>query len=805
MTSDGAATELADPRRIEVHWPVRAGAVPARASEFSARPESAPALATTLVPGATVALVSGRPGGPKGPDGPAQPDWLRLSGKTQLAVAAAESLWQSRHIELLVWAVATSRTSVLAAYNEAAAATSGISSASSAESVAARFVGWLNETARPWLLVLDDLSGTADLRGLWPSGAAARVLVTAADTAALPGGMRAVPVGLFSYREALNYLMGRLSADPDRRIGAIDLVRELGCEPMALAQACAVITSSAWSCRDYQDAFVRRREQMTEPSGGTLPAAAVTWTFSFEQAEWLAPEVSAQSLLALVALLDGHGIPAVVLSAPAACGYLAGHRPGSRPDRESAGRALLVLERAGLLTIDRTAAPPMVRISPVLQCALRTMMPAGMLEHAARAAADALTEAWPREDQTGWLAESFRSCTASLSQAAGDLLWAGGCHPVLQRAGQSLDDARLTGSAAGYWRDLASVSERLLGADHPHTMAAVQRLTAAYLAAGRTADTVRWVQWVVDRRAHSLGADHRDVLAARRDLGHALVAAGQIRDAVTVLDQVAADYERLYGPDHLDTLGARDELAAAYLAVGRPAEAAGLYRRTLAGRERVQGPRHPQTLTTREGLADAAQADGRTKDAISTYKKVLAGRERVLAPDDLDTFAVHGKLGASYHTAGKMAAAVHSYEQARSGYERVLGPDHPGTLAVRLRLARAYYDVGRLGDARTLLRDTVDRCERVLPPGDQLTSQVRATLADTGAKLESARAHSHRLGLMPGQTPSQPGHCRRGGRGCRRSPRTKRAASRPPSRAAGRRLTRCSRRPSSRPAGAARS
>ncbi len=801
MTSDSAATELADPRRIEVHWPVRAGAVPARASEFSARPESAPALATALVPGATVALVSGRPGGPRGLDGPARPDWLRLSGKTQLAVAAAESLWQSRNIDLLVWAVATSRTSILAAYNEAATATSGISSTGSAESVAARFVGWLSETARPWLLVLDDLSGTVDLRGLWPSGAAGRVLVTAADTAALPGGMQALPVGLFTHREALNYLMGRLSADPDRRIGAIDLVRELGCEPMALAQACAVITSSAWSCRDYQDAFVRRREQMAEPSGGTLPAAAVTWTFSFEQAEWLAPEVSAQSLLALVALLDGHGIPAVVLSAPAACGYLAGHRPGSRPDRESAGRALLVLERAGLLTIDRTTAPAMVRMSPVLQSALRTMMPEGMLEHAARAAADALTEAWPREDQTGWLAGSFRSCTASLSQAAGDLLWAGGCHPVLQRAGQSLDDARLTGSAADYWRDLASVSERLLGADHPHTMAAVQRLTAAYLAAGRTADAVRWVQWVVDRRAHSLGPDHRDVLAARRDLGHALVAAGQLHDAVTVLGQVAVDYERLYGPDQIDTLGARDELAAGYLAVGRPAEAAGLYRRTLAGRERVQGPRHPQTLTTRQGLADASQADGRTKDAISAYKKVLAGRERVLGPDDLDTFAIHGKLGASYHTAGKMASAVHSYEQARSGYERVLGPDHPDTLVVRLRLAQAYYKVGRLGDARTLLRDTADRCERVLPPGDQLTSQVRATLADTGAELESARAHSHRLG----PTPSQPDHCRRGGRGCRRSPRTKPAASRPPSRAAGRRSTRCSRRPASRPAGAARS
>jgi tetratricopeptide (TPR) repeat protein len=744
MTSDNPAAELMDPRRAEVHWPVRVGAVPARANEFSPRPESAPGLRPALIPGATVALVTGRTAGPDEPGAagaPALPDWLRLAGKTQLAVAVAESLWQSRNVDLMVWATATSRTSVLAAYSEAAMATSGTAPGGSAESAAARFVGWLNETTRPWLVVLDDLSGAADLRGLWPNGPAGRVLVTAADAVAVPGGIPALPLGLFSHREALNYLMGRLSADPDRRIGAIDLVKELGCEPMALAQACAVITSSAWTCRDYQDAFVRRREQMTDPSGATLPAAAVTWTFSFEQADWLSPDVPAQPLLALIALLDGHGIPAMVLSAPAACGYLAAHHPGARPDADSAGRALLVLERAGLLTIDRTTtAPPMVRISPVLQSALRTMMPEGMLEHAARSAAGALIEAWPQEEQPGWLAESFRSCTASLWRAAGDLLWTGGCHPVLQRAGQSLDNARLTGAAADYWHDLASISERLLGADHPHTLAAVQRLTSAYLAAGRAADAVRWVQWVVDCRVRTLGSDHYDVLVARRDLGHALVAAGQLPGAITVLDQVADDCERLCGPDHLDTLGARDELAAAYLAVGRPADAAGLYRRTLEGRERVQGPRDPQTLTTREGLGDASQADGRTKDAISAYKKVLAGREKVLGPDDLDTIAIHGKLGSIYHTAGKMASAVHSYEQARSGFERVLGPDHPDTLAVRMRLARTYYEVGRLGDARTLLRDTAERCERVLPPGDRLTIQVRTSLADIGTGLRSARA-----------------------------------------------------------------
>jgi hypothetical protein len=244
--SDTPAAELADSRRAEVRWPIRVGAWPARAGEFSARPESAPNLAAALLPGATIALVTGRS------EGPATPDWLRVSGKTQLAMAAAEALWQGRQVELLVWVTATSRASVLTSYGEAAAAITGTAPVGNAESVAARLLGWLSETGRPWLVVLDDLASSADLRGLWPAGPMGRVLVTTADSAAMPRGTQTVPIGLYSNREALNYLMGRLSADPDRRLGAIDLVKELDCEPLALAQACSVITSSAWTCRDYR-------------------------------------------------------------------------------------------------------------------------------------------------------------------------------------------------------------------------------------------------------------------------------------------------------------------------------------------------------------------------------------------------------------------------------------------------------------------------------------------------------------------------------------------------------------------------
>jgi tetratricopeptide (TPR) repeat protein len=724
-------------------WPIRSGTVPALVDGFTARLETVPGLAAALPAGAAVALVPDRAAAPAAFPGPVTAadaqDWLRSSGKTQLAAAFAESLWQSGGVDLLVWVEATSRASVLSGYAAATAAATGRSQTSSSESVAAQFLSWLGETSRSWLVVFDDLASSVNLDGLWPAGPAGRVLVTSADAGAVPSGMPVVPVGPFSLREAIGYLSGHLSADTDKRLGAIELAHELDFEPVALAQASAVIANSPLSCREYQAQFVRRREQLAESSTAQSstarpPAAAVTWTFSFGRADQLAPDGSAQLLLALAALLDGHGIPETVLAAPAARDFLAGgaHVPASS---ERARAALAALEQVGLLTVDPVTAPPTVRISPVLQAALRAAMLEGMPDQAASSVADALLQAWPERDLPGWPASGLRSCAATLRRLTGDGLWDGGCHPLLVRAGDSLDHARLTGPAVDHWGDLATTSARLLGGGHPDTMLAGKRLADAYLAAGRADDAIAWFQWVFDSLAHKLGTDHRNVIEARRRLGHALVAARRLPAGITVLEGTVPQFERVCGPGHADTLGARDELAAAYLAAGQHSDAITLYRRTLADRERVQGPRHPQTLTTRHGLAGSYLADGRSKEAVAAYKRVVADRERVLGPDHVDTLTARSDLGAAYQETGKTAAAELACEQAWAGFERVLGPRHPDTLRSRAGLAQVYSRLGRYGDARALLRDTVDRLERILPDGDPLITELRQSLADIGEEL----------------------------------------------------------------------
>ena len=711
-----------------MRWPVRSGLVPPLADGFIARPETVPGLEATLVPGAAVALVPGQADAGR-PDGPGS------SGKTQLAAALAGSLWQARTVDLLAWVNAASRASVLSGYVQAAARL-GLDHERDAEAVTARFLAWLDGATRPWLVVLDDLRDAADLEGLWPAGPAGRVLVTAADAGAVPAeqGVLVCAVPPFSIREALNYLSGRLTTDPDQRGGAIDLAGALSCEPAALAQASAVILSTGIRCCEYRDYFLKRQAQ-SATGGGPPPAAGLTWTVSVSHAEQLAPGAGTWPLLVLAALLDGHGIPGTVLTAPAVCQYLAegAARP---PDPQRAWSALGVLERAGLVAVDPASAPPAVWVSPALQAAARASAPPDLLDRAARAAADALMQTWPAEQPRSELAARLRSCAASLRQGAGDGLWAGGGIPwLLLAAGQSLDAARLIGPAVTWWRALAADSERLLGPAHPDTLMAGGQLAGALLAAGQPAEAVTWFRWLASSLASMSGLDHPATIAARVSLGRALLAAGQPDQALAALDDAAVRSERACGSGDAGTVAAREEYAAALLAAGKTADAIRVYKRLLADREQLHRPGHPGTAAVRLRLAGALLAAGKAKDAIAQHTTVLADREQTLGADHPDALAARAGLAAACDAAGQMGAALQHHQEACAGYERVFGADHPGTLARRADLARAYAAAGQLGEAVTLLRETIARSEQALSPRDPLTVALRPALAEITGEL----------------------------------------------------------------------
>jgi tetratricopeptide (TPR) repeat protein len=699
--------------------------LPPLASGFTPRPETGQALAAALVPGSTTVLVTGLAAA-------GARNWHDACGKSQLAAAAARSLGQSGAVDLVIWVAAGSRASVLSSYAEAARARDGISGGSGGiEAAAARLTGWLRDTTRPWLVVLDGLTADTALDDrLWPAGRSGRVLITTTDPAALGGrAARPIPVGPFSPREALTYLIGRLTMDVDQRQGAVDLAAELGNEPLALAQATAVIASSELNCLGYLEHFLHRRGQVTGAgSAGAGPApAAITWSMSMDQADMVSPGIT-QSLLPLAALLDGNGMPAAIFATAAArayCVYVTGEG-GGRGARDG----LTVLEGAGLLTAEPGPPAPVIRMSWPVQAAVLATLPDRALPGAVAATADALLEAWPAEDSDEGLARRLRSCADSLRQKAGPLLWENGCHPLLLRAGRSLDAAQLTGPAVAYWEELAATSAQLLGPDHPSTPGISERLAHACLAAGRPGEAIALLQAIRQGRAARLGPDHPGTLEATRGLGLAYVGTDRFSEAVSILNEVVDGCKRSYGASSVAVLVAKEDLAAAYRAAGQFADAIALYRAIVAERERSQGPRHADTTATRQKLAAAYLANNQAKPAIAQYERVITDRERTLGRDHLLTIAARGALGSAYHTAGRMASAVGLFERTRTEYTKALGADHPDTLAACVNLAHAYYGVGRLTDAARLLQETVERGETSLPAFDPLTATARESLAN---------------------------------------------------------------------------
>jgi tetratricopeptide (TPR) repeat protein len=783
----------------QVSWPVRSGEVPPLEEAFSLRPETGIGQLTDMRPGQTAVLTP--PGWAAGQPMAA----MGGTGKTQLAVALARSAWQSGGLDVLVWIPASSRDAILTGYGQALDAIGIRYPREDAETAAARFLAWLAQTSRPWLVVIDDLAEPADLDGLWPHGAAGRVLITTR----LPAGSleaenrTVIQVGEFSPREALSYLAARLYQDTDQRIGMVDLAEDLACLPVALGQAASLIADTRINCRDYCQSFADRKPRVAAAGAGDHEAiVSATWSLSLDRADQLSDVDQAGLVVTLVALLDANGIPETVLTSGPACAFVCGGQAPPASAENQVRTVLANLARVGLVSIDAAGPARTVRMHALVQAAIRQMISPAGLERSARAAADALLLAWPPADFPPLLAQAMRACTSALHQSAGGLLWSPECHPVLLRAGQSLEAARLSGPAVGYWRELAGTStgilglahpctlsirdklaasleaagrpldaisvfrddlaerERLLGPRHPDALTARSRLAGACLAGKRYPEAIRLYESALAGREWALGEDHPDTLASRGDLAAAYRAAGGLDDAVATFRGAVSAWERALGSGHPDTLATRAGLASALQAAGRVKEAIAQYEQILGERERRQGGAHEDTMAARASLAFACSSAGRLKDAISLYRRTLADRERILGPDHPDTLATRGNLASTYHTARKLKEAVALYEQALDGWERVQGPGHPQTLVARGNLASAYHSAGRMLLAIPLYEQTLADYERVAGPDHPDTLTSRANLASayhTVGRLTDAIASLERT-LADCERTLPPGH-----------------------------------------------
>jgi tetratricopeptide (TPR) repeat protein len=669
--------------------PVLSGVVPPVADSYLPRTETGFGLTDGLRPGETIVLA--RKEG-------ADPGQVTAGiGKTQLAVGFAHAAWNAGGVDLLLWVPAGSRESIIASYAQAAAELDAGPPGESADAAAARLLDWLSRTQRRWALILDDLQSAADLEDLWPHGRSGQVLVTTRlnESAVVAPGRTVVGVEPFSRREALGYLSARLTGHPDQRIESLDLAEDLGGYPISLALAAAQIVEADTTARDYRARYIERQQatagSITE---GWPPSMLANWSLAVERAHQAIPNGLAWPMLALTAMLSTNGVPAAVLTSPAACGYIMGHpSQASTADQNIVRSAFSTLERLGLVSLDKTSGARTVWMHSAVQAAVRAYLPRPSVEQVVMAAAAALLDAWPEPGTdagagplAAQLEQALRDCAASLRTYAGDLLWKPDAHPVLLRAGLSLEDSLLANSGIDYWQAIASTCAHLLGPGHQQAVLARDRLAAAYEKAGRMAEAMSVFEAALADRERNLGTDHPETLSARANLAHSYEAAGLQLQAVGLYEETLAMSDALLGSGHPGTLALRASLAAVYQASGRRSDAIRLYERTLAESERALGPTHRDTITARSSLAAAYQSVGQAKEAIAAYQRVLLDLEATLGADNVATISARDQLARAYQQAGKQKEAVRVLRRALADCERALGPDHQMTLTLRENL-----------------------------------------------------------------------------------------------------------------------
>jgi hypothetical protein len=130
------------------------------------------------------------------------------------------------------------------------------------------------------------------------------------------------------------------------------------------------------------------------------------------------------------------------------------------------------------------------------------------------------------------------------------------------------------------------------------------------------AKALEFQQETLGQRRRVLGEDHPDTLASANDLSVTLQSLGRHKEALALAQDTYDRRRRVLGEDHPDTLTSADDLAGMLGASGQHREALALAQDTYDRRRRMLGADHPDTLTSARNLATNLEGLGRRKAAL---------------------------------------------------------------------------------------------------------------------------------------------------------------------------------------------
>jgi hypothetical protein len=588
---------------------------------------------------------------------------MRGIGKTQTAAAYARQRATEKW-HLVAWISADTTTSILEGLCQIAAK-AGIPARGDQPETAQAVRNWLQSGGERCLIVFDNAPEPDALRPYMPAVGAAHIVITSNRRSMTSLG-HSVPVDVFSKSEALSYLAQRTGLDDTR--GAEQLAEELGCLPLALAQAAAVITGQRISYATYLDRLreLPLSQYLTRTQQDSYPyAVAATIILSLQAACDSDSTGLGAPLMNLISVLSPTGVARSVL--------------------QTAYRLNLVAAPELVLAAGPARSDASLRPAEAVDAALAHLAEFSLLDYSlngATVSAHRLTMRVLREQaaHNGTLQGVCDSAATVLTALTKTLV------PVVAHARAVKDLGRHITALVEYSSDIGNLS-----GEPPVDIFELRGwLLAGVITLGDDpAQAVRVGQSLVSESERLLGSAHLVSVAARQNLAVAYQAAGRLADVITLYQDRAAERERILGRDHVAVVTAHTKLAQAYRDAGRAAEALPLYETTFAECKTHFGPDNPITRTAQANLTFARDAALRAGETVALRQEALAEREREDGLEHPATLAARNGLAQAYRDAGRLQEAIALHEVTLADCRRILGRDHPETLNSRSSLTYA--------------------------------------------------------------------------------------------------------------------
>jgi tetratricopeptide (TPR) repeat protein len=688
---------------------------PAAAVDLQDRPEFAALTAPVPVGVPAVRVLAGHRG----------------VGKSQLA-AQYSRLRDDEGWEVVVWIPAESEAAIIGGWARLAAQLDPDVVGGDLASAASTAITWISAQPGRALIVYDNAVDPDEVTRLRPTGDRVEVLITTnhRDFRSL-GEM--IDLDVFGIDQAAAYLAARTRlSDPD---GAAALADDLGCLPLALAQAGALIGAD----RRYRSYEAYRAKLARVDVDAMMPRTpGDPYPRGLAEATLLAVgelDTAPRQVLDVLALLSPDGVDGSLLAvltpgSDTVEDWLQDLVDRSLVSRSDSGDELIVhrmIQRVLRDTARRTD-----RFQQVMIMAIKVL--------AANTSYD-VDKQWPQrlrfrdlgnqmltlqETIIATLGQQHGLDNVILIELAAHLAW------LAWHLGE-VGDA-VAAVAVGE-RALAEY-EFLLDEGDERLITTRSNLANAYQAAGRLDDAIALIEQVLVEFVEADGMDRPEIVVFQLNLGVAYQAAGRIDDAIVVFESALIHAERLLEPDHRYTLQVLMNLGSALDANDEPERAVEIAEDGVARIARTLGDQHPDTLNARTHLAHFYRHAGRLDEAIALNEANVEDLLAAVGQENIRTLAAQNNLASTYQEAGRYDEAISILDANLTSRLDVLGPEHPGTMLAGNNLAYAYQQAGYLDFAIQMYREVLEDAERLLGDGHPTTVRLIENL--TAALEEKA-------------------------------------------------------------------